>query len=97
MFLVIDEYILPKIAERDLRRFANLRLTSSEAGMNLPLHEVLLVFVINQSSITVHAHVDGLQLLASFYSETPKMTILAQNLSIWVVDVHLFETIIAPP
>ncbi|KAG8638417.1 hypothetical protein MANES_14G026700v8 [Manihot esculenta] len=32
-----DEYILPKIAERDLRRFANLRSTSSEVGVNPPL------------------------------------------------------------
>ncbi|XP_050222035.1 single-strand DNA endonuclease 1 [Mercurialis annua] len=35
-----DEYILPKIAERDLRRFANLRLTSSELGVNLPMCEI---------------------------------------------------------
>lgn len=35
-----DGYILPCIAERDLRRFANLRLTSSELGLNLPLHEM---------------------------------------------------------
>ncbi|XP_077241781.1 single-stranded DNA endonuclease family protein isoform X2 [Tasmannia lanceolata] len=31
-----DEYILPKIAERDLRRFANLRFTSSELGVRIP-------------------------------------------------------------
>ncbi|RDY02709.1 Flap endonuclease GEN-like 2, partial [Mucuna pruriens] len=35
-----DGYILPSIAERDLRRFANLRLTSSEVELNLPLHEI---------------------------------------------------------
>ncbi|KAK4283170.1 hypothetical protein QN277_000152 [Acacia crassicarpa] len=35
-----DEYILPKIAERDLQRFANLRLISSELGANLPLNEI---------------------------------------------------------
>ncbi|CAI8609562.1 unnamed protein product [Vicia faba] len=35
-----DGYILPCIVERDLRRFANLRSTSSELGLNLPLHEV---------------------------------------------------------
>ncbi|KAF7813275.1 flap endonuclease GEN-like 2 isoform X1 [Senna tora] len=35
-----DEYILPKIAERDLRRFSNFCLTSSEAGLKLPLHEI---------------------------------------------------------
>ncbi|KAL5568045.1 hypothetical protein UlMin_024620 [Ulmus minor] len=35
-----DEYILPKIAERDLRRFANLRSSSSKIGMKLPLHEM---------------------------------------------------------
>ncbi|WVZ15823.1 hypothetical protein V8G54_013389 [Vigna mungo] len=34
-----DGYILPSIAERDLRRFANLRLTSSKVGLDLPLHE----------------------------------------------------------
>ncbi|GMP24415.1 hypothetical protein CsSME_00001689 [Camellia sinensis var. sinensis] len=35
-----DEYILPKIAERDLRRFANLRSTSSELGLRLPLDKM---------------------------------------------------------
>ncbi|XP_019464972.1 PREDICTED: flap endonuclease GEN-like 2 isoform X2 [Lupinus angustifolius] len=35
-----DGYILPNIAERDLRRFANLRLTSSEVGLNPPLHQI---------------------------------------------------------
>ncbi|XP_027359328.1 flap endonuclease GEN-like 2 [Abrus precatorius] len=35
-----DGYILPSIAERDLRRFANLRLTSSQVGLDLPLHEI---------------------------------------------------------
>lgn len=36
-----DEYLLPKIAERDLRRFANLRSTSSNLGIHIPLQEVL--------------------------------------------------------
>ncbi|XP_042434643.1 single-strand DNA endonuclease 1-like isoform X2 [Zingiber officinale] len=35
-----DHYILPKIAERDLRRFANLRSTSSGLGARIPLHEM---------------------------------------------------------
>ncbi|CAI9771906.1 unnamed protein product [Fraxinus pennsylvanica] len=35
-----DEYILPKIAERNLRRFANLRSTSSELGVHHALNEV---------------------------------------------------------
>lgn len=35
-----DEYILPKIAERDLRRYANLRSTSSALGVHLPLNEI---------------------------------------------------------
>ncbi|KAL0304247.1 UNVERIFIED_CONTAM: Flap endonuclease GEN-like 2 [Sesamum radiatum] len=35
-----DEYILPKIAERHLRRFANLRSTSSELGLHLPINEI---------------------------------------------------------
>ncbi|KAI3458169.1 hypothetical protein Pfo_014832 [Paulownia fortunei] len=35
-----DEYILPKIAERNLRRFANLRSTSLELGVHLPINEM---------------------------------------------------------
>ncbi|XVF12479.1 hypothetical protein REPUB_Repub08aG0122000 [Reevesia pubescens] len=35
-----DEYILPKIAERDLRRFSRLRSTSSQLGVNIRLKEV---------------------------------------------------------
>ncbi|GFP82202.1 flap endonuclease gen-like 2 [Phtheirospermum japonicum] len=35
-----DEYILPKIAERNLRRFANLRSTSSVLGVHLPINEM---------------------------------------------------------
>ncbi|KAK9065034.1 hypothetical protein SSX86_016417 [Deinandra increscens subsp. villosa] len=35
-----DEYILPKIAERDLRRFTNLRCTSFQFGVRLPLDKM---------------------------------------------------------
>lgn len=35
-----DEYILPKIAERELRRFSNLRSTSSALGMKPSLGEI---------------------------------------------------------
>ncbi|GLT83317.1 hypothetical protein SLE2022_016120 [Rubroshorea leprosula] len=35
-----DEYILPKIAERDLWRFANLRATSSRLDVKLSLKEI---------------------------------------------------------
>ncbi|KAL3630604.1 Single-strand DNA endonuclease 1 [Castilleja foliolosa] len=35
-----DEYILPKIAERKLRQFANLRSTSSVLGVHLPVNEM---------------------------------------------------------
>ncbi|KAL3524261.1 hypothetical protein ACH5RR_017095 [Cinchona calisaya] len=35
-----DEYILPKIAERDLRRYANLRSTSSKLGVKVPMDEM---------------------------------------------------------
>lgn len=35
-----DEYILPKIAERELRRFSNLRSTSSDLGMKPSLNEI---------------------------------------------------------
>ncbi|CAD5325257.1 unnamed protein product [Arabidopsis thaliana] len=34
-----DEYILPKVAERNLRRFANLQSRSTEVEVNLPLHK----------------------------------------------------------
>ncbi|CAH8295234.1 unnamed protein product [Eruca vesicaria subsp. sativa] len=34
-----DEYILPKIAERNLRRFAILQSRSTEVAVNLPLHK----------------------------------------------------------
>lgn len=37
---ISDEYILPRIAERELRRFANLRLSSSRLGATIPLHMV---------------------------------------------------------
>ncbi|KAL5074715.1 hypothetical protein RYX36_013699, partial [Vicia faba] len=36
---VYFEWPSERTAERDLRRFANLRSTSSELGLNLPLHE----------------------------------------------------------
>uniref|UniRef100_A0A1D1ZCF1 Flap endonuclease GEN-like 2 n=1 Tax=Anthurium amnicola TaxID=1678845 RepID=A0A1D1ZCF1_9ARAE len=35
-----DQYILPKIAERNLRRFANFRTTSEELGIRIPLQEM---------------------------------------------------------
>ncbi|XP_047968636.1 single-strand DNA endonuclease 1 [Salvia hispanica] len=35
-----DEYILPKIAERNLRRFANLRVTSSKLDLHPPINEI---------------------------------------------------------
>ncbi|KAL1531430.1 Single-strand DNA endonuclease 1 [Salvia divinorum] len=35
-----DEYILPKIAERNLRRFANLRVTSSKLDLHPPINEM---------------------------------------------------------
>ncbi|RCV29302.1 hypothetical protein SETIT_6G001900v2 [Setaria italica] len=35
-----DEYILPKIAERELRRFSNLRSTSSDLGLKPSLNEI---------------------------------------------------------
>ncbi|KAM0942088.1 putative spleen exonuclease [Dioscorea sansibarensis] len=38
-----DEYIYPKIAERDLRRFANLRLVSSELGARIPFPELPVI------------------------------------------------------
>ncbi|PKI52046.1 flap endonuclease GEN-like 2 [Punica granatum] len=35
-----DEYVLPKIAERDLRRYAYLRSKSSALGLELPIHQI---------------------------------------------------------
>ncbi|XP_010273127.1 PREDICTED: flap endonuclease GEN-like 2 [Nelumbo nucifera] len=52
-----DEYILPKIAERDLRRFANLRATSSELGVQLPLCELPVICPI--SAIIKHRRMRG--------------------------------------
>ncbi|KAF8380285.1 hypothetical protein HHK36_027767 [Tetracentron sinense] len=52
-----DEYILPKIAERDLRRFANLRSISSELGVRLPLHEMPVSCPI--SAIIKHRKIQG--------------------------------------
>ena len=51
---ISDEYILPKIAERDLRRFANLLSTSSELGVHLPLDQVQMYVFLEpvQSSTT---------------------------------------------
>lgn len=50
-----DEYILPKMAERDLRRFANLRSTSSELGLKLPLDEVTIILF--YCGICRHSHI----------------------------------------
>ncbi|RVW27064.1 Flap endonuclease GEN-like 2 [Vitis vinifera] len=52
-----DEYILPKIAERDLRRFANLHSTSSNLGIHFPLHEIPVKCPI--SGIIKHRKVQG--------------------------------------
>ncbi|KAM7504738.1 hypothetical protein LguiB_003642 [Lonicera macranthoides] len=52
-----DEYILPKFAERDLRRFANLRSTSSELGLRLPLNEMPVKCPI--SGIIKHRKIQG--------------------------------------
>uniref|UniRef100_A0A7N0V2Y0 Single-strand DNA endonuclease 1 n=1 Tax=Kalanchoe fedtschenkoi TaxID=63787 RepID=A0A7N0V2Y0_KALFE len=40
-----DEYILPKIAERDLRRLANLRSTSSALGIQTPVKCSVLAII----------------------------------------------------
>ncbi|CAK9160962.1 unnamed protein product [Ilex paraguariensis] len=52
-----DEYILPKIAERDLRRFSNLRATSSELGVRLSLDEMPVKCPISQ--VVKHRKVQG--------------------------------------
>uniref|UniRef100_A0A7N2MK11 Single-strand DNA endonuclease 1 chromo domain-containing protein n=1 Tax=Quercus lobata TaxID=97700 RepID=A0A7N2MK11_QUELO len=52
-----DEYILPKIAERNLRRFCNLRSTSSDLGLKLPLHEIPVKCPV--SKIIKHRKVQG--------------------------------------
>uniref|UniRef100_A0A5B7A2B2 Single-strand DNA endonuclease 1 n=1 Tax=Davidia involucrata TaxID=16924 RepID=A0A5B7A2B2_DAVIN len=52
-----DEYILPKIAERDLRRFANLRSASSDLGLRLPLDMMPVKCPI--SGIIKHRKVQG--------------------------------------
>ncbi|KAG7013227.1 Flap endonuclease GEN-like 2 [Cucurbita argyrosperma subsp. argyrosperma] len=52
-----DEYILPKIAEKDLRRFANLRSNTSDLGFNIPLQEVPVSCPV--SGIVKHRKVQG--------------------------------------
>ncbi|XP_075648041.1 single-strand DNA endonuclease 1 isoform X1 [Castanea sativa] len=52
-----DEYILPKIAERNLRRFCNLRSTSSDLGLKLPLHKIPVKCPV--SKISKHRKVQG--------------------------------------
>lgn len=48
-----DEYILPKIAERELRRFSNLRSTSSALGMKPSLGEVLALHAQGVSEVNI--------------------------------------------
>ncbi|XP_021842362.2 single-strand DNA endonuclease 1 isoform X1 [Spinacia oleracea] len=52
-----DEYILPRIAERELRKFANLRLSSSQLGVALPLHSMPVKCPI--SEVVKHRKVQG--------------------------------------
>ncbi|XP_050252041.1 single-strand DNA endonuclease 1-like isoform X1 [Quercus robur] len=52
-----DEYILPKIAERNLRRFCNLRSTSSDLELKLPLHKIPVKCPV--SKIIKHRKVQG--------------------------------------
>ncbi|XP_030933931.1 flap endonuclease GEN-like 2 isoform X2 [Quercus lobata] len=52
-----DEYILPKIAERNLRRFCNLRSTSSDLGLKLTLHKIPVKCPV--SKIIKHRKVQG--------------------------------------
>ncbi|KAL9237298.1 hypothetical protein vseg_011865 [Gypsophila vaccaria] len=52
-----DEYILPKIAERNLRRFANLRSSSSRLGVALPLHQMPVKCPV--SEVIKHRRVQG--------------------------------------
>ncbi|KAJ1266753.1 hypothetical protein BS78_07G002200 [Paspalum vaginatum] len=67
-----DEYILPKIAERELRRFSNLRSTSSDLGMKPSLHEIPVpcpvLAIVKQRKVHGNEHyevswrnIDGLQ------------------------------------
>ncbi|KAK4792569.1 hypothetical protein SAY86_023004 [Trapa natans] len=52
-----DDYILPKIAERDLRRFANLRLKSAAVGLELPINQIPVKCPV--SGIVKHRKVQG--------------------------------------
>ncbi|KAJ0042457.1 hypothetical protein Pint_17427 [Pistacia integerrima] len=61
-----DEYILPKIAERDLRRFANLRTLS--AGVELPLHKVHL-YAIRLEPSSSGSMVNNIRMLVSSFQK----------------------------
>lgn len=52
-----DKYILPKIAERELRKFANLRSTSSDLGLRPPLDKMPVRCPI--SDIIKHRKIQG--------------------------------------
>jgi len=67
-----DEYILPKIAERELRRFSNLRSTSSDLGIKPSLNEMPVpcpvLAIVKQRKVHGNEHyevswrnIDGLQ------------------------------------
>ncbi|KAK3122477.1 hypothetical protein QOZ80_8AG0614170 [Eleusine coracana subsp. coracana] len=67
-----DEYILPKIAERELRKFSNLRSTSSALGMKALLSEIPVpcpvLAIVKQRKVHGNEHyevswrnIDGLQ------------------------------------
>jgi hypothetical protein len=48
-----DEYILPKIAERELRRFSNLRSTSSALGVKPSVSEVVALHALGISQVNI--------------------------------------------
>ncbi|KAJ8752964.1 hypothetical protein K2173_008699 [Erythroxylum novogranatense] len=52
-----DEYVLPKVAERDLRRFANLRSASSQLGVQPPLYQMAVKCPVTE--IVKHRKVQG--------------------------------------
>lgn len=77
---VTDEYILPKVAERDLRRYANFRSTSSELGVQLPLHMIPVQCPV--STIIKHRIVQGRHCYEVSWekSEWPKTSIVPADL-----------------
>ncbi|XP_031483845.1 single-strand DNA endonuclease 1 isoform X2 [Nymphaea colorata] len=66
-----DEYILPKIAERDLRRLANLRAISYDLGIQAPMPRLPVGYRV--ASILKHRKLNGVECFEVSWGGEPKV------------------------